>query len=417
MSKALFKARSPLSYINLNGIAKKTKFITRNSKKFSAHSILTALMKCVITGKGSFREIASFLTSLERKSISRQGVFKRINSECVEFLSQTAYAIIASQAKTVQKICSKSKIKRILTEDSTFQNMNSANAGNFPAHGNSKGRTAGFKMDIIYDLLTGKPIFQGLFSGTQQDKKTGSEILKFIKKGDLILRDMGYFSHAVFMAIKKRKGHWLSRLPANVKVLLADGSKLEKKLRSRSNKFIDEEVLVGDEGLRCRLVAARADDKLAQKRRRNRIKSSKNKPSQQSLVRDGWHILLTNLDDEMKSEELFEIYRLRWNVEVRFKAWKQSINMKSVFKTVSNYDHLQALIYAALIFQLITLNLAAKLEIGDRVVSLENFSSEIASRILEIVRHTKTVDFTFDSRHILMEKRKRKPLMDQILTT
>ena len=417
MFKAILTARSPLSCINLDEIAKQTKFIVRNSSKFSADGILTALMKSIIRGKGSFRDLASSLAPVQKKSISRQGVFLRINEKCVTFLSQTAHALIALQAKPVEKICSKFGIKRILTEDSTFQRMNPANAGNFPAHGNKSGATAGFKMDLIYDLLTGLPIFQGLFSGTKQDKTIGREILEFVKKGDLILRDMGYFGHAMFTAIEDLKAWWLSRLPANVNVTLLDGSSLEKKLRPRSNNTIDEEVFVGAERLRCRLVAVRADDELAAKRRRSRKKSSKNTPSQQAFVRDGWHILLTNLSEPVSKKDLFEMYRLRWNIEVRFKAWKQAINMKSVFNTVSNYDHHQALIYAALIFQLITLNAAANLKVGGRVVSLENFSKEIASRLLEITNLELAVDFEFDPRHILMEKRKRKSLMDQLVTT
>ena len=417
MLKAILTARSPLSYINLGEIAKKTKLVIRESKKFSPEGIIDALMKCVIRGKGSFRDIASSLAPIEKKSISRQGIFLRINAKCVTFLSQTAHALIALQAKPVEKICTKFGIKRILTEDSTFQRMNPSNAGNFPAHGNKKGATAGFKMDLIYDLLTGSPVFQGLFSGTEQDKKIGKIMLKYVKKGDLVLRDMGYFAHAMFTEIERLGATWLSRLPANVNVTLLDGSSLEKKLRSRSNKKLDEIVIVGAEGLRCRLVAVRADDELVNKHRRNRKNASKNTPSQQALTRDGWHILLTNLDASVSSEDLFEIYKLRWNIEVRFKAWKQAINMKQVFNTVSNYDHHQALIYAALIFQLITLNVAASLKLGDRVLSLENFSKEIAYRLLENTDLEKELYFSFDPRHIFMEKRKRKSLMDQLLTT
>ena len=126
---------------------------------------------------------------------------------------------------------------------------------------------------------------------------------------------------------------------------------------------------------------------------------------------------MTNLDENVSKEDLFEIYSLRWNIEVRFKAWKQAINMKKVFNTVKNYDHHQALIYAALIFQLITLNVAASLKLSGRVLSLENFSKEIASRLLEITNLEKEIYFKFDPRHIIMEKRKRKSLMDQLLTT
>jgi hypothetical protein len=97
-----------------------------------------------------------------------------------------------------RKIFCKHRIKRILTEDSTFQKMNARNSGSYPAHGNKQSATAGFKMNLIYDLFTGLPISQGLFSGTTQDKKIGSLILDLVKAWDLVLRDMGYFSATVF---------------------------------------------------------------------------------------------------------------------------------------------------------------------------------------------------------------------------
>jgi len=88
--------------------------------------------------------------------------------------------------------------------------MNQKNAGNFPAHGNKKGVIAGFKIDFIYDLLSGNPIFQGLFSSTERYKKIGKVMLQFVKKGDLVLRDMGYFAHAMFIEIKRLRAFWLS---------------------------------------------------------------------------------------------------------------------------------------------------------------------------------------------------------------
>jgi hypothetical protein len=417
MFKSLLTTRSPLSYINLDAIARKMTFIRRKSKKFSAEGILTTLIKCVIKGKGSFNQIATNLKSSEAKSISRQGVFLRINQKCVDFLRQTTHEILATMAEPVSKICYKYGIKRILTEDSTFQKMNARNSGNFPAHGNKQGATAGFKMDLIYDLLTGLPVFQDLFSGTSQDKTIGKVILNLVKAGDLVLRDMGYFSVSIFHAIDELKAFWLSRLPANVNVEMLDGTRLEKKLRSRSNDMIDEVVFVGNEKLRCRLVAVRAGDELAAERRRSRRNASKNTPSQQSLIRDGWHLLLTNLPESVTKDDLFEIYRLRWNIEVRFKAWKQAIRMKEVFKGGSNYYHYESLIYAALIFQLITLNVASSLKISDRTLSLENFSLAVASILVGVKNISECMSMEFDPRHILMEKRKRKSLMNQLVTT
>jgi IS4 transposase len=99
--------------------------------------------------------------------------------------------------------------------------------------------------------------------------------------------------------------------------------------------------------MRARLVAVIADKKTATQRRRSRNAKSKGRASSQALVRDGWHILLTNVSSDVTAKELFEIYALRWNIETRFKAWKQSLNLAKVFKGVSNEDHYESLILVA----------------------------------------------------------------------
>lgn len=378
--------------------------------------MLIALIKCVISGKGSFNQIASHLKQLEAQSSSRQAVFQRINGACIGYLRSVTRALITQHSGAASVVCKKWGLKRILTEDSTFQKMHNSNAGNYPAHGNKQGATAGFKVDLIYDLLTGKPVCQKLAGGTLQDKTLGKRILGLVRKGDLVLRDMGYFSAEIFESINKAKAHWLSRLPANVTVTTMDGIALEKQLNSRKNTKLDMFVKVGKSNLTCRMVAVRADDKLAAQRRRQRKQNSGKAPSQKALVRDGWHILLTNLDENHDSEELFEIYRLRWNIEVRFKAWKQAINMKALFRRSSNFHHQESLIYAALIFQLITLNVAAQLNLKGKALSLENFSKEISQSIKVVTRRSHRLTFEFDDRHITMEKRSRKSLMDQLLT-
>ncbi|PQJ30159.1 hypothetical protein BSZ32_17895 [Rubritalea profundi] len=239
--------------------------------------------------------------------------------------------------------------------------MGKGNASNFPGHGNGVSRTAGFKLDLAFDLLTGSTVSQTFTHGTHQDKSLGKHLLNQINPGDLVIRDMGYFVTESFKLIGEMSAFWLTRVPTNVAITFSNGSSLEKRLRPLSNNFIDEEVSVGTCGMCARLVAVRADKKTAIQRRKARNARSKGRASSQALVRDGGHILLTNVSSDVTAKELFEIYALRWNIETRFKACKQSLNLGKVFKGVNNDDHYESLILAALIQQLIGFNLAAHL--------------------------------------------------------
>lgn len=91
--------------------------------------------------------------------------------------------------------------------------------------------------------------------------------------------------------------------------------------------------------------------------------------------------------------------------------------MKDVFKCVSNFYHYESLIYAALIFQLITLNVASSLKIVNLTLSLENFSLAVASILVGIKNISECISMDFDPRHILMERRKRKSLINQLVAT
>ena len=89
-------------------------------------------------------------------------------------------------------------IQRILIEDASVQVMLKSNTDAFPAHGNHHGKTAGVKIDFAFDLLTGSIVSHSLQAATEQDKSIGKEFVIEVRRGDLVLRDMGYFSLTEF---------------------------------------------------------------------------------------------------------------------------------------------------------------------------------------------------------------------------
>ena len=55
--------------------------------------------------------------------------------------------------------------------------MGKDNASNFPGHGNGAGRTAGFKLDLAFDLLTVSTLSQTITHRFHQDKSLGKYLL------------------------------------------------------------------------------------------------------------------------------------------------------------------------------------------------------------------------------------------------
>lgn len=421
MFNSLHASDSPLNLLDLDHLAKITSFIRRKTQGFSALSIIIALLKCLQKGDASCHHLSIEMEKLNPASLCRRAIHDRINAKLVGFLKKVLTQLIPLQLTPNKTITNNAGFGRIIIEDSTFVPMGAINAGNFPAFGNNRGVTAGFKLDLAYDILSQTVLHQRFGAATQSDKKYGDSLLEQLQPRDLMLRDMGYFSRKQFDDIESKSAFWLSRPPASIDIRLHDGTLLEKKLRSRKHNFIDETVTLGTEsGRTVRLVAVRADQATASQRRRERKKVAEkfgNQPRHQSLVRDGWHLMLTNLDETYEAKTLFELYALRWNIETRFKAWKQSIRLKEALKRYSNIYHLESVALVGFIHMLLTNHIYQRVRRATkRVISIEKLSDVITSYVFSLKLNDLWDKITLRIRHVTMEIRGRKSLMQKLLT-
>ncbi len=69
-------------------------------------------------------------------------------------------------------------------------------------------RSTAFLMAVVCDLME-----QRYRTASEQDKSIGKEFVSEVRRGDLVLRDMGYFSLGEFTAIEQLEAWWLTRLP------------------------------------------------------------------------------------------------------------------------------------------------------------------------------------------------------------
>ena len=284
----------------------------------------------------------------------------------------------------------------------------------FPGHGNSHGKTAGVKIDMAFDLLTREIISHSLHSATEQDKTIGKEFLVEVRYGDLVLRDMGYFCLSEFTAIEQRGAWWLTRLPLTTGVKLEDGCILETYLKRHQGDIIDLNVIVGAQGKKCRLVAIRAASEVTRARRAKRRKQAaacgKN-PCPKGLIRDAWHIMLTNLEKpHMSVSQLAEIYRARWAVEIQFRAWKQALNLGKALNRKSNEHHIQALVLAGMIAHQLGMKIAQRIGsiVGRARLSYEKLYDLLAVHLIKAGNLEESAAFKPDLRHVQRDKRTRK---------
>jgi hypothetical protein len=414
MSKAIPADRSKLSLPDLHLIAKETQLIIRESKKFTAGGFLQSLLSSVVTGQASSNQIAGELKDRTSLGMSRQSLHDRFDIHSTAFMMAVLFDLMQQRYRPAVAAIQGREIQRILIEDASSQVMPKSNSAAFAGHGNGHGETAGVKIDLAFDLLTGDIISHSLYGATEQDKTIGKEFVAEVRHGDLVLRDMGYFSLSEFTAIEQRGAWWLTRLPLTTGVTLEDGGSLENYLKRFRGGIIDLTAIVGSQGKRCRLVAIRAASEVTRARRAKRRKQAKacgKIPCPKGLIRDAWHIMLTNLDKQRASvSQLAAIYRARWAVEIQFRAWKQALKLDKALNRKSNEHHIQALVLAGMIAHQLGMKIAQRIGslVGRARLSYEKLYDLLAVHLIKSRNLEDSAAFNPDSRHVQRDKRTRK---------
>jgi len=245
-----------------------------------------------------------------------------------------------------------------------------------------------------------------------------------LSKGDLIIRDLGYFVLKVFRDIINKKAFFISRIKYGVDIFdVKTGKKIDLLRYLKKNKFADMQVLIGKkEKLLTRLVALKLPECVAEARKRKLSSSRDQKlnPSKNHMELMNWGIFITNIDHSvLQAKDIANFYSLRWKIEITFKSWKSSFNF-NIDKFKFSLNQLKVLILARLIVIVAITNytmkyLKTKIKKNKYISELKllNFISENCFIIFyDIISVGNIEDFIFQN--IIYEKRKRKSLEEKI---
>lgn len=410
---------------SITSIAIISGLILRKTKTFKAEVFLLAFAKSVAEGKPSFNKIVMQMHTLDKNcSITPQALWKRLTrSTCSleQFIIKCSAKLFAQQVPQAQK--HKRVFTRILTEDSSFVKMMKACAEIFPAHGNKHGATAGVKLNMIFDLITGEPIEFSTHEATQQDRTIAWDVLDWLKKGDLVLRDRGYFNVKIFAEIQKQLAHWLSRVPSSVKISFNKDQEIETLLETTTSDIVDRQVTLTDSHFPARVTAIRKSEQQAQKDVRSLkeqyLKKGK-QPSKKALIRARWHILVSSIPQEiMTPQDLGKLYSQRWQIEIIFKAWKQSSNLEKALNKKSNVQHMLGIflvdvfrLHLAMLFYQV-LRISKQIDIGR--LSIAKLCDWISTSMSSAKTYRDLMSQNLNITHIYTQTRKRNSQINSML--
>lgn len=232
--------------------------------------------------------------------------------------------------------------KNIFIEDNTTVSLHRMMSKIFKGVG-GKASTSAMKIYYCYNAIVNKIANIQIFDGTKSDAKCSDYVLEFLQKGDLILRDLGFFKIDSFKKIIEKGAYFLSRYFLAT-ILYIEVNGIEKKMTilefiklKKKSDVLDTLVKISNEKLPVRIIVYEVPDEVYKQRVKDIKKYDKHrgktsKKSRFELQR--YNIFITNIPSEMVDKKTIgTLYRFRWQVELVFKRWKSLLNINVITTT------------------------------------------------------------------------------------
>lgn len=356
-----------LQALPIEEIARQTHVENNYTKKVRARELLTSMLLFINSQETSLSSWASIHSLVSGESLSGQALARKFESRHLAFFQRVLSTILKQDHHGEPAVESAlfESFNRVLVGDSTCVSVCPELAEAFPssyAHGCTR---ATMRLQWLHDLKHESLVSYALQSYRDNDQKHAPAILEELQPGDLVLRDLGYFGGATFEAIDQRGAFFLSRLHYRCQVLDPDTlTPIDLVARMRKLKpgeRLDVEVLLGaGRRQRVRLIAIALPPALvAQRQRQARQKAHKDKQrgcSEHYAQWLAWSFFVTNVPSErLSGEQLQQLYRLRWRIEMIFKglkdiaAMERFLGMAGLNRTRLEIHLLGILLYAALV--------------------------------------------------------------------
>jgi hypothetical protein len=385
----------------INRCAVNSGFLKRVSEKITPVNLILGFMIMASKHRNSYAALGCEIGFLANKTISKQAVEDRMTPETEEFSRTTLEEHLCG--KLGSNITRKTRgvmnlFTNVKVDDTTVLPLADTFVNQFPGSVSRGIRKAQAKIHALHNLTKDNFDFFHLHSYSENDQSLSANVLPYLQKGDLLIRDLGLTILSVIGKIIKKKAYFISRKNYNIKVFdskNAEEINLVKELKKKGS--MDQEVMAGKKKkTKVRLIAiplpkAQANDR-RRKARNNRDKRLKYSPDYDYLL--GYSIFLTNVEsDKCNPEQIAQLYRIRWRIEIIFKSWKSCFSMQSLIHIqCTNPVRIRCTIYLLLfyiyLFHVVwwnhyqTLTKDQKLEQQLSILKMAHFFNEQFSRII-----------------------------------
>jgi len=418
--------------------AKETGFVRRNDGKLLPMTFVKAMTIGIINNtKVSLENIACKCEEIQEElQITKEALYQRFNNgiELMKAIFEMSLTYTLENTKSITNINILSQFENLYICDSTSLPVSEKLMDIFPSSGGSN-KKGSIKLQAIFNITTRNFKKLEFFKGTNNDRQYVNNIVEITKKKDLVIFDLGYFTKAAFYNIEAKEAYYVSRVSFTTVFSTETENHEIKRINileifKKSNGIVDTSVVIGygKEHIKCRLVAIKLPEDVANERRRKAKLNSKRKtlPDYQ-LEFLGWNVMITNTPANMLPKDaVFDIYRIRWQIEIIFKSLKSNLNLDKL--SIGGKAQTQCILYGRLILATLLTSVYSNVyeliyNTKNREVSILKFFSIIKSKyssILQILSKS-IIDFKALTKLFfgiaqksLYEKRKRKSTVELI---
>lgn len=318
-------------------------------------------------GSTTYIMLAANMSTWFEINITAQALFGRISkNETVDFLRSILMNSMSNQVENgfdsrYAKIFQ--HFTNVYLEDSTQFELNEKVSEGFKGSGGSSSKAA-MKLNVVFSITRNIVSHLDVVAGVVSDQTLSKNVRKLIKRGELWIRDLGYFNISDMCTIFKCGGYYLSRLKKGVNVYLNKEDTIPVVIdiflanATARGKSIDQNVYIGEERHSTRLIGEKVPEEVKHKRiesyKKNKIKRDKNKSMKESYVTwFGYSIFITNApaDKIGTADMVITTYKIRWQIELFFKRIKSLLQIHIIKGESVNRVH--CLIFSKLISLLV----------------------------------------------------------------